>query len=82
MSLSISCQRSLLLVKLCYRHQIDCRKHQSFLYISFLPNVEVISRDRLFILNIFRRGLDVEHPDQRAERVAAALKSIKKALRC
>jgi hypothetical protein len=30
----------------------------------------------------FRRGLDVENPDQRVERVAWALKSIKKALRC
>jgi hypothetical protein len=45
-------------------------------------DIGVISRDRLFILNIFRCGLDVEHPDQRAARVAAVLKSIKKARWC
>jgi hypothetical protein len=57
--------------------EIDMRTADVFAALDYLASIA----SRRAALIDFRRGLDVENPDQRVERVAWALKSIKKALR-
>jgi hypothetical protein len=54
----------------------DMRTADVFAALDYLGSIA----SRKTALTAFRRGLDIEHPDQRGERVMSALRSIKAAL--